>query len=165
MRVEAAVVLLVVLLPFLWLLLSPATASPRLPAAAAPRRTADDMEDEMPDVPPLPAGRMRAAEAPAPEAVARPERLAPAPEALDGHAVVSMEPLAARPAPRRTAQDAEPNRVEEHARFRRRVAAPSQADPAAEAAPFLDARELRRTLVMAEVLGPPRSLRPLGEDR
>lgn len=147
-----AAVLLVVLVPILWSFLGQGTASPRLPTAAAPAPPAD------PDVPALPGGTMRAG-----EPAARPERPAPALEELDGAPVVSLEPLAPRPEPRRAAKDAEPSRAEEHARFRRKVAAP--ADPAPDAAPFLDARELRRAMLMAEVLGPPRSLRPLEEDR
>ena len=101
----------------------------------------------------------------APEAMMRPERPAPTLEALESPAVVSLEPLAARPVPRRSARDAEPSRAEEHARLRRKAAAPAQTDPASGAEPFLDARELRRAMLMAEVLGPPRALRPLEEDR
>ena len=144
-----AAVLFVVLFPILWSLLGQGTASPRLPTAAAPA------PPPPPDVPALPGGTMRAGD------LAPVER--PALEALDGAPVVSLEPLDPRPVPRRTAQDAEPNRAEEHARFRRKAAA-EPADPTPDAAPFLDARELRRALLMAEVLGPPRSLRPL-EDR
>jgi hypothetical protein len=147
-----AAVLFVVLFPILWSLVGRGTASPRLPTAAAPAPPAD------PDSPALPGGTMRAA-----DVAGRPERPAPALEALDGPPLVSLEPLAPRPDPRRTARDAEPSRAEEHARFRRKDAAPP-ADPVAGAAPFLDARELRRAMLMAEVLGPPRSLRPL-EDR
>jgi hypothetical protein len=145
-----AAVLFVVLVPILWSLLGQGAASPRLPAPA-PAAPADH------DVPALPAARAEGL------AAARPERAAPALEALDGQAVVTLEPLAPRPVPRRDARDAEPDRAEEHARFRRKgAAAPADAPSGAE--PFLDAGELRHALRMAEVLGPPRSLRPL-EDR
>jgi hypothetical protein len=137
---EVMVVLLMVAVPVLWSLASPGTAAPpRLPppvvreAEALPHETAWDDE----------------------EAIVRAERPAPVLEELEGPQVLSLEPLDARPA----LYEAEPDRAGEHARFHRRVAAPEAREEAAP--PFLDAGGLRRAMLTAEVLGAPRSLRPL----
>ena len=99
------------------------------------------------------------------ERQARPE---PAPEELQGTPVVSLEPLAPRSAPTRMAYDVEPRRAAEHARFHRRAAAQETREPPV-AAPLLQLRlhepgELRRAMLLAEVLGKPRALRPLDEE-
>jgi hypothetical protein len=79
---------------------------------------------------------------------------------VNGSAVVSLEPLDARP----PAFDVEPNRAAEHRRFHRGVApTPPEVQDTAGPLARLDAAELRRAVLLAEVLGAPRSLRPLGD--
>jgi hypothetical protein len=93
-----------------------------------------------------------------------PEDEALEPPALPDSGVVSLEPLDPRPAPARMAFDVEPSRRAEHARFHRRVAAPEPVEaPAVPRLRIRDAGELRRAVILAEVLDRPRALRPLDE--
>lgn len=139
------VILVILLGTVAWGLLDRHSASPRLPAP--PRGEPGDAG----------AADFWAAE-PAP--AERGGRPAPLPEDVNGPAVVSLEPLDVRP----PAYDVEPNRAAEHRRFHRGVApTPSEVQDTAGPLPRLDAAELRRAVLLAEVLGPPRSLRPLGD--
>lgn len=86
---------------------------------------------------------------------------------------VTLEPVAVRdvaPRPVPVVVSLEETRVDrkaEHQRFHRKLSAPARARPRADRlADHLDTRrELRRAVLLAEVMGPPRSLRELGEDR
>ena len=86
----------------------------------------------------------------------------PRPEDPPAPRMVSLEELGARPAP----VDADPARESEHARFHRRLAASAPpARPAAKNRLRLGGPgEIRRAIVLSEVFGPPRALRPLGDD-
>ncbi|MDQ3557445.1 MAG: hypothetical protein M3409_11820 [Gemmatimonadota bacterium] len=92
----------------------------------------------------------------------------PRPEPAPVPIVVSMEPLAPRPVPVRPTRDAVPDRAAEHARFHARVEAPAVVRRVTHRTGALQLRnlgEVRRAVLLAEVLGPPRALRPLEEDR
>lgn len=121
-------------------------AAPPLPAPAQAEPFADE-EDHVPGL------------------LARGERPAPEPEELHGPPVVSLEPLAPRPAPLRAAFDLEPSRTAEHARFHLRTAqAAVEPRPPEHRLRLRGPGELRRAVLLGEVLGPPRSLRTLEDD-
>ena len=86
----------------------------------------------------------------------------PRPEDPPAPRTVSLEELGARPAP----VDAGPDRESEHARFHRRLAAsgPPARPPAKNRLRLGGPGAIRRAIVLSEVFGPPRALRPLGED-
>lgn len=81
-------------------------------------------------------------------------------------------PTEEAPASFTTVVSLEPTRVDwvaEHARLRERVVVvpppppPRPAETSSPAARLRDPRELRRALIAAEILGPPRALKPLAE--
>lgn len=183
MKWEILFVLLFVLLPLLQALLGRGGEPPRLPSPEDAR----EEHDEFAGAPPLPVplgpepawdeddhvpGLMARRERPAdeedrvPGLLARRERPAPPPETLDAPVVVSLEPLAARPAPLRVAYDVEPSRSAEHARFHRRTAVQARPErrPSEPRLSLRGVGELRRAVLLGEVLGPPRSLRTLEDD-
>jgi len=154
---ETLFVLLFVLIPLIQALLGPRAVD------------AGEEHDDPAVAPPLPVPLQAEAfadeEDHVPGLLARGERPAPEPEELHGPPVLSLEPLAPRPSPLRAAFDVEPSRTAEHARFHRRTARAAVERPAPE--PRLQLRgagELRRAVLLAEVLGPPRSLRTLEDD-
>jgi len=175
---EILFVLLFVLFPLVQGLLGRREEPPQLPSAEDGWEEHDDHGAVVP--PPLPAeaheddhvpGLLAGPEHPAdeedhvPGLLARRERLAAVPEELNAPPVVSLEPLAPRPAPLRPAFDVEPSRIGEHARSHRRAAQAPAERPAPEPRLRLrDAGELRRAVLLGEVLGPPRSLRTLEDD-
>lgn len=193
MKWEILFVLLFVLFPLLQGLLGRGGEPPQLPSAGeehddfadipALPHEAEPFPDEEEHVPGLQAHRERVAsglealhgppleplsdeEDHVPGLLARRERPAPQPEALHGPTVVSLEPLGPRPAPLRAAFDVEPSRMAEHARLRRGASAPAPAErrPPEPRLRLRGVGELRRAVLLAEVLGPPRSLRTLEDD-
>jgi hypothetical protein len=99
----------------------------------------------------------------------------PDPEGIHTAEAVSLEPVTPvvyqrpLPAPVASLDLVEVDRKAEHERLHRRFARP--AAPPARARPdrladhLRTRRELRRAILLTEVLGPPRALRPLEEDR
>ena len=89
-------------------------------------------------------------------------------EAAPETTVVSLEPLAPRPLPARTSREVAPDRTAEHARFHTRVAVSTPPPrPAAhhERLRLRTPGELRRAVLLSEVLGAPRALRPLEAEK
>ena len=89
-------------------------------------------------------------------------------EAAPETTVVSLEPLAPRPVPVRTSREVAPDRTAEHARFHKRVAASTPTPRPAVHEGRLRLRapgELRRAVLLSEVLGAPRALRPLEAEK
>jgi len=159
---EILFALLFVVFPLLQALLGRGAEPP-------PADAEDEEHDDFAAVPPLPAPQQAEPfadeEDHVPGLMARRERPAPAPEELHGPPVVSLEPVAPRAAPLRAAFDVEPNRAAEHARLHRRaVQAPVAPRPSEPRLKLRGAGELRRAVLVAEVLGPPRSLRTLEDD-
>ena len=161
MKWEILFVLLFVLFPLLQALLGRGGEATRLPSAG-------EEHDPFEGVPRLPipaeAEPFYDEEDHVPGLLARRERPAPEPEELHGPPVVSLEPLAPRPAPLRAAHDVEPSRIAEHARFRRGAQAPVQRHAPEPRLRLRGAGDLRRAVLLGEVLGPPRSLRTLQDD-
>lgn len=161
---EILFVLLFVLFPLLQALLGRGGEPPQLPS----EQDAAEEHDDLAGVPPLPvpleAEPFTDEEDHVPGLLARRARPAPPPEELHGPPVLSLEPLAPRPAPLRAAYDVEPGRFAEHARFRRVAEARAERRPAAPRLSLRGTGDLRRAVLLAEVLGPPRSLRTLEDD-
>ena len=162
MKWELLFVLLFVIFPLLQALLGRGGEPPVLDPG-------EEEYDDLAGVPPLPlpveAEPFTDEEDHVPGLLARRERPEPEPEELHGPPLVSLEPLAARPAPLRAAFDVEPNRIAEHARFHRRTAhVAADPQPPESRLRLRGAGDLRRAVLLAEVLGPPRSLRTLEDD-
>lgn len=171
MKWESLLVLLFLLLPVIQGILEQVRKAPPPPAPPGdgPRTPADAWEEWLAKTGQLPRPDPAAQPIPVPVADGRPmpERKArhrpeepPAPE------VRSLEAIAPRPVRAEAAvDDTNPNREAEHLRFRRKLAE-STAPRVSHAESRLRLRgigELRRAVLLAEVLGPPRALRPVGD--